>query len=177
MSPLDLDQLDGRFGEAWAGAVPNGSHLNLVVARRASPTAAAIAGQLGATTPGHAPLLLCLGAGNLVRPATVVRNKTTVAGERISLITWGAAQVGLAQGVLDAVADGTIAEALIDELVLMVAVWVDPVAFDHAAVKQANREAARAAIADAFASSHADQARDLVARRNELSNAFDRSGA
>ena len=38
-----MSDMDGRIGEAWAGEVPNGSHINLVVARRGSPTAAAAA--------------------------------------------------------------------------------------------------------------------------------------
>ena len=53
-------------------------------------------------------------------------------------MTWGAAQLGIAQGVLDAVADGLI-EATADLLVL-VAVWVDPAASDETAVRQANRD-------------------------------------
>ena len=172
---MHLDEIDGRFGEGWSGVVPNGSHVNVVVARRGSPTAAAIAGQMGATTPGHAPLLLCVGAGNLVRPATVVRNKSTVDSDRVGKITWGAAQVGLGQGVLDAVADGLIEEAQIDELVLMVAVWVDPAAFDHGAIKRSNREAVRTAIADALAPSHLERTKALIAQRDTLTNAFDQS--
>ena len=172
---MHLDDIDGRFGEGWSGDVPNGSHVNLVVARRGSPTAAAIAGQLGATSPGHAPLLLCVGAGNLVRPATVVRTKSTIDSDRIAKISWGAAQVGLGQGVLDAVADGLIEEAWVDEIVLMVAVWVDPAAFDHDAVKRANRGAVRTAIADALAPSHLERTKSLIAQRETLTNAFDLS--
>lgn len=41
---MNLDELDGRFGEAWSGDAPNESHINLVVARRGSPTAAAAEG-------------------------------------------------------------------------------------------------------------------------------------
>ncbi len=37
---MDREQIDGRFGEAWSGDVPNGSHINLVLAWRGSPTAA-----------------------------------------------------------------------------------------------------------------------------------------
>ncbi len=37
-----MTELDGRIGEAWAGTVPNGSHINVVLAQRGSPAAAAI---------------------------------------------------------------------------------------------------------------------------------------
>ena len=29
---VDLDALDGRIGERWAGEAPNGSHVNVVLA-------------------------------------------------------------------------------------------------------------------------------------------------
>ena len=35
---MNLDEVDGRFGEAWAGTSPDGSHLNIVIGRRGSPT-------------------------------------------------------------------------------------------------------------------------------------------
>ena len=119
--PQDLDWLDGRLGEAWAGDVPNGSHINLAIGRRGSPTAAAIIGQAGNTAPGHLPVYVCVGgAGNLVRPVTVFRNKVTIddLDSKFALITWGAAQLGVGQGVLDAVADGLLAPEQIDEIVL-----------------------------------------------------------
>ena len=46
---LDLEAIDGRVGEAWSGNVPNGSHINVVLARRGSPTAAAVADGAGAS--------------------------------------------------------------------------------------------------------------------------------
>ena len=68
-----MSDLDGRIGEACAGEVPNGSHINLVVARRGSPTAAAAATVLGSPRPGHAPFLVCpTGGGEIVRPPTIV---------------------------------------------------------------------------------------------------------
>jgi 5,6,7,8-tetrahydromethanopterin hydro-lyase len=173
MTPPEL--LDGRVGEAWAGDVPNGSHVNLVIGRRGSPTAAAITGVLGQTVPGHAPFLLCLGAGSEVRPATIVRNKTTVGDdELLARITWGAAQLGLGQGVMDAVADGTLDAAAVDELILLMVVWVDPEAHDETAVRLANREAARAAIENALAGAE-ERGHDVAALlqgRNAARNDF-----
>jgi 5,6,7,8-tetrahydromethanopterin hydro-lyase len=170
----DLDWFDGRLGEAWAGDVPNGSHVNLAIGRRGSPTAAAIIGQAGSTTPGHIPIFTCLGSSNLVRPVTVFRNKVTIEdlGSRFALITWGAAQLGVGQGVLDAVADGLLPAAMVDDLVLLAAVWVDPAAHDETAVRLANREAMRTAVADAVADSHADQLAHMQQIRETGRNAF-----
>src|SRR3954447_20169318 len=125
---LTPEQMDGRFGEAWAGDVPNGSHVNLVIGRRGSPTGAAIAAAMGAVGVGHAPLIVCLGAGNPVRPITIMRNKTTLTSgeDDLALATWGAAQIGVGQGVLDALHDGFLDREQVDEVALLVAVWVDP---------------------------------------------------
>jgi 5,6,7,8-tetrahydromethanopterin hydro-lyase len=169
---MNLDEVDGRFGEAWAGTSPDGSHVNLVIGRRGSPTAAAAAAAMADVRPGHAPFLLCLGAGNLVRPATVVRNKTTIDSDHIALLTWGAAQLGIGQGVCDAVDEGLIPLEHADDLVLLIAVYVDPEGRDHTALREANRRATRDAIADALQLDHREHASELVAARETARNRF-----
>ena len=166
------DPLDGRIGEGWSGEAPNGSHINVVVARRGSVTAAALAGALASPRPGHLPFLACLELGTLVRPTTLVVNKSTLEGETLSKMTWGAAQLGIAQGVLDAVHEGVLDAADVPELLLLVAVWVDPAAHDERAVRLANREAVRAAIVDAVSPPSADDVLALASRREDATNAY-----
>jgi 5,6,7,8-tetrahydromethanopterin hydro-lyase len=167
------DPIDGRIGEAWSGEVPNGSHINLVLARRGSPTAAAAAGVLASPRPGHLPILACLkGAGTPVRPATIVVNKVTIESDDLARMTWGAAQLGIAQGVLDAIAEGLLDAQEAADVILLVAVWVDPEAHDETAVRSANREAARAAIADALEPPAAEAVRALAEQRDEATNAY-----
>ncbi len=105
-----LDDLDGRIGEGWGGERPNGAHVNVVLARRGSPTAAAAVEHARAPSPGHTPVLVCVGPTAAeyepVWPPTLMMNKATALEERHQTITWGAAQLGIGQGVLDAVADG-----------------------------------------------------------------------
>jgi 5,6,7,8-tetrahydromethanopterin hydro-lyase len=169
---MSVDPVDGRMGEAWAGEVPNGAHINVVVARRGSPTAAAIVGALASPRPGHLPFLACVRLGEVVRPTTVIVNKATLEGDVLPRLTWGAAQLGVAQGVLDAVADGVVDAGEAAELVLLVPVWVDAAATDETAVRLANRAATRAAIESALRPSSADDVRALAARRDEATNAY-----
>jgi 5,6,7,8-tetrahydromethanopterin hydro-lyase len=169
---LNLDDVDGRFGEAWAGTAPDGSHINLVIGRRGSPTAAAAAAAMADVRPGHAPLLLCLGAGNLVRPATVVRNKTPIDSDHLGALTWGAVQLGIGQGVCDAVDEALIPLAHVDDLVLLIAVYVDAAANDETALRKANRLATRSAIADALVLDHRETASALIAAREAARNRF-----
>jgi 5,6,7,8-tetrahydromethanopterin hydro-lyase len=166
------EELDGRIGEAWSGTAPDGSHINLVIGKRGSPTAAAIVGALASPRPGHVPFLAVVEGGKLVRPITVVVNKVTLGREPLDSITWGAAQLGISQGVLDAVADGLFNAAETGTIVLLVAVWVDPDASDETAVRKANREATRAAIVDAMTDRDAAYVQDVVDRRERASNRY-----
>ena len=168
-----IDRLDGAVGEGWSGKVPNGSHINLVLARRGSPTAAAAAAVLASPRPGHIPILACLkGAGTPVRPVTIVVNKVSLGSDTLRRMTWGAAQLGIAQGVLDAVAEGLLDAEEAADVLLLVAVWVDPDAEDETAVRSANREATRAAIGDALEPPPAADVRALAEQREEAMNAY-----
>ncbi len=168
------DELDGRIGEGWSGVKPNGSHVNVVLARRGSATAAAAISMFAHPAPGHTPVLVCVGPEESqyqpVWPPTLMMNKATALDERHETITWGAAQLGIGQGVLDAVADGLI-EATHD-LIVLVAVWVDARASDETAVRLANREAVRKAIGTCVEGRDPDAAARLVAERDSLKSPF-----
>ncbi|HEY8677025.1 MAG TPA: formaldehyde-activating enzyme [Candidatus Dormibacteraeota bacterium] len=171
---MDLDELDGRIGEGWGGVSPNGSHVNVVLARRGSPTAAAAISMLAHPSPGHTPVLVCVGpeqpAYEPVWPPTFMMNKATALDERSQTLTWGAGQLGIAQGVLDAVADGLI-EATGD-LIVLVSIWIDAGADDETALRMACRAAVRKAIATCVRGRDPEAAARLVARRDELRNPF-----
>jgi 5,6,7,8-tetrahydromethanopterin hydro-lyase len=84
--------------------------------------------------------------GLAVKPFTLFVNKATVTSDEHAALTWGPAQAGVAGGVLDAVADGTIPVLLAEELVLIAAVWLSPKARDADLVYAYNREATAAAL-------------------------------
>jgi formaldehyde-activating enzyme len=171
---VKLDELDGRIGEGWGGVSPNGAHLNVVLARRGSPTAAAAVSMLAHPTPGHTPVLVCVGPNQQsyepVFPPTLMMNKATAIEERHQTMTWGAAQLGIAQGVLDAVADGLV-EAT-QELVVLVAVWVDAGATDETALRKATRSAMRKAMGMCVEGRDPAAVQRLVDERDGLQSPF-----
>lgn len=171
---MSLDDLDGRVGEGWSGEAPNGAHVNVVLARRGSPTAAAAISMLAHPSPGHTPVLVCVGPTQAeyepVWPPTLMMNKATALDPRHQSLTWGAGQLGIAQGVLDAVAEGLI-EAT-GELLVLVAIWIDPEAEDETAVRAASRAATRKAIGVCVEGRDPEAAADLVRRRDRLRNPF-----
>jgi formaldehyde-activating enzyme len=171
---MNLEELDGRIGEGWGGLSPNGSHVNVVLARRGSPTAAAALSMFAHPSPGHTPVLVCVGPSQPeyqpIWPPTLMMNKSTALEERYQTMTWGAAQLGIGQGVLDAVSDGLI-EATGDLLVL-VAVWIDTVANDETAVRAATREAVGKALKVCVEGRDPEAAARLVEARDSLRSPF-----
>jgi formaldehyde-activating enzyme len=97
-------------------------------------------------------------------------NKVPATDERHETLTWGAAQLGIGQGVLDAVADKLLEPDL--ATVVFVAIWVDPTARDETAVRRAGREAVRAAIGAAVGGPDAAAVERLVRERDTLTNPF-----
>jgi len=167
-------ELDGRIGEGWGGLSPNGVHVNVVLARRGSPTAAAAVGMFAHPTPGHTPVLVCVGPDQPsyepVWPPTLMMNKATAVEERHQTLTWGAGQLGVAQGVLDAVADGLLEPT--GDLYVLVAIWIDSDAHDETALRLAARGATRKAIGVCAEGRDPDAARALVERRDTLTSPF-----
>ena len=171
---MDLEHLDGRIGEGWGGASPDGCHVNVVLAHRGSPTAAAAIGMFAHPSPGHTPVLCCVGPTQQeyepIWPPTLMMNKATALEDRHQTITWGAAQLGIGQGVLDAVADGLIGAT--DDLLVLVAVWIDSRADDETAVREAARAATRKAVGMCVEGRKPDAADRLVTERDALTNPF-----
>jgi 5,6,7,8-tetrahydromethanopterin hydro-lyase len=114
---------------------------------------------------GHAAFVATVVPGTPVRPFTLFVNKATIEGERHGALTWGAAQAGVAAGVMEAVAEGTIPETQATTSLLIAAVWVNPAASDEEAVFENNRAATlgalragrenRPGVAEALAARHA----------------------
>jgi 5,6,7,8-tetrahydromethanopterin hydro-lyase len=135
------------IGEAFVGDGPDAAHVNTVLGAREGPVGTAWATALATPTTGHAPFLTVLQPGLPVQPPTLFVNKAAIASDGHGRLTWGAAQAGVAGGVIDAVEAGVIGGATVGDLVLIAAVWVNPAAGDEEAVYVNNRAATAAALA------------------------------
>lgn len=166
--------LDGLIGEGWSGVDPDGAHVNVVLARRGTPTAAALLTTFTSPAPGHAPILVVVGEDKQhyepVWPPTIMINKATATEPLHQKITWGAGQLGIAQGVLDAVAEGLVRASIRD--LVFVAIYIDPAASDETAVRIASREATLKGIRTAVHGRDRDVAQALVDRRDLLRSPF-----
>ena len=145
-----------------------------MLGRKGGPVEAAWATALASPSQGHVCFVVVQRPNLAVKPATLFVNKADLRGDRHAALTWGAAQAGVAQGVLRAVADGVVPAAEIDDLLLIAAVWVDWAAEDEETVYRNNLEATRNALAAGREGLPALD--DLLAVKDEPENPFFRSG-
>jgi 5,6,7,8-tetrahydromethanopterin hydro-lyase len=132
-----------HVGESFVGDGPSAAHVNTLVGHRDGPVGAAFATALATPSAGHAPFLAVVQPGVPAKPPTLFVNKAAIAGEQHARLTWGPAQAGVAAGVADAVADGTLAPDDLEGLVVIAAVWVNPDAEErHTDLVYANNRAA-----------------------------------
>ena len=135
-----------QIGESFIGAGAEAAHVNTVLGSRAGPVAAAWATALASPRPGHTAFVAVLRPSLPAKPMTLFVNKATIASDEHGVLTWGAAQAGVAGGVADAVADSIIRPADVDDLLLIAAVWVNPAAREAGLVYRNNRRATREAL-------------------------------
>jgi formaldehyde-activating enzyme len=174
MSPGESFNYDGLIGEGWSGVDPDGAHVNVVLAERGTATAAALLTTFTSPAPGHAPILVVVGEDKdhyePVWPPTIMINKETALEPRHQTITWGAAQLGIAQGVLDAVAAELIPCS--GDLLVFVAIYIDPGAADETAVRVASRAATLKGIRTAKEGRDPTAAQALVDGRDTVTSPF-----
>ncbi len=164
---------EGKIGEGWSGTDPDGAHVNVVLAERGTTTAAALLTTFTHPAPGHTPILVVVGEDKdhyePVWPPTIMINKETALAPGHQTITWGAGQLGIAQGVLDAVAARLIPCS--GDLLVFVTIYIDPSATDETAVRLASRAATLKGIRTACEGRHQD-AVALVERRDTVTSPF-----
>src|SRR5689334_25102172 len=102
-----------RIGEGFAGTGANAAHVNTVLGAKDGPVGAAWATALATPRLGHAPFVVVVQPNVPVKPFTLFVNKAAVdpgQNEQHAHLTWGAAQAGVASGVIAALGAGVVGE-------------------------------------------------------------------
>jgi 5,6,7,8-tetrahydromethanopterin hydro-lyase len=162
-----------EFGECFVGEGIDAAHVNTVLGAVGGPVETAWVTALATPRAGHVPFVATVRPGVAVRPFTLFVNKATIDSERHAELTWGAAQAGVAAGVMEAVAEGTVAEAEVPALLLVAAVWVNPRAADEHLVFANNSVATLGALRAGRQGE--PSVADAVAARHAPSNAYYRT--
>ena len=158
------------IGESYIGEGAEAAHVNTVFGERSGPVGVAWATALASPSAGHAPFVAVVVPGLPVKPMTLFVNKAPIAGDEHGILTWGAAQAGVAGGVADAVSEGILSEADADQNLIIAAVWVNPAARDAEKVYANNRTATREALRAGAAGM--PQMTEVLAARHRPFNPF-----
>jgi 5,6,7,8-tetrahydromethanopterin hydro-lyase len=159
-----------QIGEGFAGDLPDSAHVNTVLGAKGGPVETAWATALATPSAGHVPFVVVIQNNLPVKPATLFVNKAEIRGEEHAALTWGAAQLGVARGVLTAVEERVIPQGEVDDLLLIAAVWIGWDASDEEAVHENAFEATRVSLARGAAGE--PRLEDVLAARDDPANAF-----
>lgn len=148
-----LGRVDGRAGVGSGGADDYACTVNLVMARRSTPTGASIISTLSNPSALHVPFLVCTPGGDLVRPTTVLVNQTAIVTPTMSAHLRGPVQYGVAEAVTGAPALRQLSPYLVGEIILLMSLHL-PLGLAYVApsypVDERLRVAARRAAGDAL---------------------------
>ncbi|MGB6909272.1 MAG: formaldehyde-activating enzyme [Methyloceanibacter sp.] len=117
-----------RVGEALVAGGPPGTAAEpeVAIGELDGPFGTAFANLLGNQVAGHSRVLALLNTDVMVRPPTICVSKVTVDNSRYTNILMGTVQYATAMGVLDAVRSGDIPKEKVDELGIIVSLWLNP---------------------------------------------------
>ncbi|MGI9229400.1 MAG: formaldehyde-activating enzyme [Gammaproteobacteria bacterium] len=147
------DRIIMRVGECLIAGGPAGTAAEpeVVIGELDGPVGSAFANLIGDQVKGHSRVLAILNTDVMVRPATLMVSKVTVNKDRYTNILMGTVQAAIANGVLDAVRAGDIPKDKVNELGIIVSVWLNPVVaeqddLDHKILFDIHRQATARAI-------------------------------
>src|SRR5215210_3610805 len=112
------------IGEALVGDGNEISHIDLLIGSKDGPVGVAFANALANQSAGHSRLLAVVTPNLLCKPATVMITKVTIKGAQQAVQMFGPAQSAVARAVVDSVADGVIPQDKVDDLCLVVGVFI-----------------------------------------------------
>ena len=139
-----------KVGEALVGEDSDVAHIDLMMGRKDGPLGEAFAKAKASPSPGHEPLVAILEPNLAVKPLTLIVPTVTVREMRQASLVYGPAQAAVAKAVVDTVDEGFIPKSAVDDLLVIVNVFVHPSAVDRKRVYINNYKAMRHALRKAI---------------------------
>ncbi len=137
---------DFFLGESLVGDGNEGAHVDLIIGSKAGPAGAAFVNALSNNKDGFTTLLAVVTPNLPAKPDTVLFNKVTIKGAKQAVQMFGPAQAAVARAVVDSVEAGVIPRDRVDELCLMVGVFIHWDAADDQKIYDYNYQATRESI-------------------------------
>jgi len=137
-------------GEALVGEGNEVAHIDLLVGSKSGPVGDAFANAFVNEKEGHTNLLAVVTPNLPAKPDTVISNKVTIKGAKQAVQLFGPAQAAVARAVVDSVSEGVIPKDQVDDLALVVGVFIHWEADDDKKIYDWNYEAVKMSISRAL---------------------------
>ena len=157
------------IGEALVGDGNEIAHIDLLIGSKDGPVGIAFANALANQKQGFSNLLA--GVPNTIcKPAAVMITKVTIKGAGQAVQMFGPAQKAVGMAVLDSVAEGVIPKSEVENLVLVVGVFIHWDAKDNDKIYKYNYDATKLAIQRAVRGE--PKIEDVLAKKDTLKHPF-----
>jgi 5,6,7,8-tetrahydromethanopterin hydro-lyase len=137
-------------GESLVGDGAEVAHIDLLIGPKDGPVGQAFAGALLNQKEGHTNLLAVVAPNLPAKPDTIIANKVTIKGATQAVQMFGPAQAGIARAVVDSVREGVIPQDRVDEMCVVVGVFIHWEATDDKKIYDWNYQATKESIARAL---------------------------
>jgi 5,6,7,8-tetrahydromethanopterin hydro-lyase len=137
-------------GESLVGEGNEVAHVDLLMGSKSGPVGEAFAHALINQKEGHTNLLAVVAPNLPAKPDTIISNKVTIKGATQAVQMFGPAQAAVSRGVVDSVREAVIAESDVDDLCIIVGVFIHWEATDDKKIFDYNYTATKEAIARAL---------------------------
>jgi 5,6,7,8-tetrahydromethanopterin hydro-lyase len=139
-----------RVGESLVGDGNEVAHVDLLLGSKSGPVGQAFAEALINQKEGHTNLLAVVAPNLPAKPDTIMANKVTLKGEKQIGHMFGPAQAAVARAVVDSVHDGVIPHDMVEDMCLIVGVFIHWMAEDDKKIFDWNYQATKESIARAM---------------------------
>jgi 5,6,7,8-tetrahydromethanopterin hydro-lyase len=137
-------------GESLVGEGNEVAHIDLIVGSKDGPVGQAFAAALLNQKEGHTNLLAVVAPNLPAKPDTLMANKVTIKGATQAVQMFGPAQAAVARAVVDSVRDGVVSESEVDDLCVIVGVFIHWEATDDKKIFDWNYQATKESLARAM---------------------------
>jgi 5,6,7,8-tetrahydromethanopterin hydro-lyase len=138
-------------GESLVGEGNEVAHIDLVIGSKDGPAGEAFVEAFVNQKEGHTNLLAVVAPNLPAKPDTVISNKVTIKGATQAVQMFGPAQAAVARAVVDSVREGVISEGQVDDMCIVVGVFIHWEATDDKKIFDYNYQATKESIARALA--------------------------
>ena len=137
-------------GEFLVGDGNEVAHIDLLIGPKDGPVGQAFAAALTNQKEGHTNLLAVIAPNLPAKPDTLMANKVTMKGATQAVQMFGPAQAAVARAVVDSVREGVISSDQVDDLCVIVGVFIHWEAADDKKIFDYNYQATKESIARAL---------------------------